>query len=233
MKTTQVYDWPTRFFHWSFAALFIGAFFIAKTYDDDSAIYPYHMMLGMTLLLVVTLRLVWGVIGSRYARFSSFHLAPQQLLSYFKNIFSSQASRELGHNPASSWAALAMIFFSIGLAVTGYLMVQKINKHFFEDIHELLAYGFVLTVVAHIAGLILHSWKHHDNIAFSMLHGRKQSIEGEVGIPKNHALSGFIFLACLALFVIYLNQSYDTSTRSLKIFGQTLQLGEAEESTND
>lgn len=77
MKTTKVYDLPTRIFHWLFAATFVGAFFIAKVIDDDSPSYVFHMLLGLVLVLTVALRVVWGVVGSRYARFSSLSLLSQ------------------------------------------------------------------------------------------------------------------------------------------------------------
>ncbi len=229
MKSTQVYDLPTRLFHWIFAGLFIGAFFIAKTYDDDSATYPYHMMLGLTLGWAVILRFIWGLLGSRYAKFSSFALKPGRLVSYFFNIFTSKTKLEAGHNPASSWAAIAMMVLALALAVTGFLMAQDYHKDVLEDFHEIFANTFVIIAIFHVIGVVFHSFRHKDLIALSMIHGRKKFIDKKEGINKSYLSIAIVFLFLLGLFILNLNLNYDTQTRSLSFFGQNLQLGEAEE----
>lgn len=228
-RTTLVYDLPTRLFHWTFASLFLGAFFIAKVFDDDSAAYPYHMMLGMTMAFVVVLRIVWGIFGSRYAKFSSFALHPSRLISYMKSIFSGD-ERHLGHNPASSWAAIVMMLLALGSATTGFLMSQSHdNKETFEDVHELFANGFIVVVIAHVAGIILHTLRHKEMIGLSMLHGRKNKIGQEDGIKQSHPLVALVFLLLLGGFVFNLYHNYDVNTKSLNFFGKTMQLGEAED----
>jgi len=229
MKMTRVYDLPTRLFHWLFAGLFIAAFFIAKVLDDESAQYPYHMLLGLVLALSVVLRVVWGLLGSRHARFSSYVLNPAELIEYFKNFFSAKTKRYLGHNPASSWAAIIMMALALGLGVSGYLMVQGTNKELFEDIHELLANAFLVVAIAHVAGIILHTLKHKDAIGLSMVHGKKIGAEGDLELQKSHWLVALIFVGLIGSFVVHLNKNYDQSTQSLKLFGKTLQLGENEE----
>lgn len=232
MNTTRVYDWPTRLFHWSFAGLFIGAFFIAKTFDDDSSAYPYHMMLGMVMASAVFLRVIWGFIGSRYARFSSFALRPFELIQYFKDLIRTKTSRVLGHNPASSWAALMMMGLALGLALTGFLMSKGINKELFEEVHEIFAHAFLVVAIAHVVGVVLHTIRHKDMIGLSMLTGRKTSVNGGVGIESSHPVMGFIFVALVGGFALYLNNSYDPLTRKLNAFGLVLELGEAEEGSS-
>lgn len=228
MQKTLVYDLPTRLFHWIFASLFICAYTIASIFDDESAIYPLHMMMGMTMLFALSMRFIWGLVGSKYARFSSFILRPSALIAYFKTLFSPHAARSLGRNPASSWAAITMMGIIIGLGVTGYLMTQGINKHFFKEIHELLANGFLAVVIAHITGVIIHTHKHHDQLALSMVQGSKPSLEGSEGISHAYRAVGMVFLACVGAFVFYLSQHYNTAQRNLQLFGIHLQLGEVE-----
>ena len=71
MNKRLVYDLPMRVFHGIFAALFIVAFLIAKTVDDESAAFSYHMLAGFLLVFTVSLRIIWGFVGSKYSRFSS------------------------------------------------------------------------------------------------------------------------------------------------------------------
>lgn len=226
---TRVYDLPTRIFHWLFAALFVGAFFIAQVYDDKSAQYPLHMMLGMTLTLTVLLRIIWGLWGSEHARFSSFKLKPRELLAYFKNLLSSKTLRYLGHNPASSWVAILMMVFTLGLAFSGYMMVQGQNKHFFKEVHELVANAFLVTVIGHVVGIALHTWKHKDAIGLSMIHGSKKAVAGDVGIKKNYPIVALLFVLIVGSFVVQLDKNYNRTTQNLNLFGKLLQLGELEQ----
>lgn len=229
MNKTLVYDVPTRVFHWLFAFLFISAFFIAKTFDDDSAQYPFHMLMGMTMSFMVLLRIVWGIFGSKYALLSSFKLSPVEVIKYFKGILTGQSLKYLGHNPASSWAALLMMGLTLGLGLTGYLMVNGTNKEFFEEIHELFANAFVVIVIAHVAGIVLHTLRHKEMIGLSMVSGKKDSIPGEEGIASHHSLAGLVMIILVGLFIFNLKSNYDPQKQSLNFFGTNLQLGENEE----
>lgn len=229
MEKKLIYDWPTRIFHWLFAGMFIAAFFIAKTFDDESMLYPYHMLLGMSMSFIILLRIVWGVVGSRYAKFSSFPLNPRLLVSYLKNVLKSKNHTHEAHNPASSWIALIMMFLSLGLAITGYLMTEKIYKEVFEEIHELLANAFVIAAILHVSGIALHTFRYKDGIGLSMLHGKK-NVETSKNIEISHTyrFAGVIFIFAFLSFSAYLLNNYDRQKQTLAIFNKSLQLGEAE-----
>lgn len=228
MEKVRVYDLPTRVFHILFAGLFIGAYFIVQVYDDESALYPYHMLLGIALVATVALRVIWGVIGSRYARFTSLSLGPKALLGYFRDIVTGKLTRSMGHNPASSWAAIVMMILAVGLGVTGYMMTQSGSGEVFEEVHELMANTFIVVVIAHVAGVILHTLRHRDGIGMSMIHGKKNPVGGAPGISHPHTIAGLTFLGVIGVFVFHLNKNYDPATQSLALFGSTYQLGESE-----
>ncbi len=228
MRNQLVYDLPTRAFHWIFAGLFVSAFLVAKTVDDESAIFSYHMLAGLLLGATVLLRLVWGFVGSQNARFSSFALRPQELVDYFKGIFSGDKKKWGGHNPASSWATLLMFVFALGLGVTGYLMASG-DKEAFEDIHELLANGFLVVVLMHVAGVVLHGFRHQDGLAFSMIDGNKVGVPAVSTIARSHAVVGAIFVILVVVMGGHLLRNFDQNARALSLFGSTLSLGENEE----
>lgn len=231
MKKIKTYDLPTRLFHWIFAGLFAGAFAIAKLVDDESPIYSYHMLLGLTLSVTVVLRIFWGFVGSRYARFSSFALHPIDLLKYFGQLLSGATQRVAGHNPASSWAALIMMGLALGLAVTGTLMSSGGNKEVLEEVHELFANAFLIVAILHVAGVVFHSLRYRDWIGLSMINGKKMALgdeDSQIGIPHSHRGAALLFLALLGVFVFELARSYDSNAQTLQLFGATLQLGEAE-----
>jgi cytochrome b len=226
MDRTRVYDLPTRVFHWLFAGIFVTAFFIAKTFDDDSAYFSFHMLLGFVLAAIVALRVIWGVVGSRYARFSSFALNPLDLIRYFRELFGAKPARSLGHNPASSWAALLMMGLAVGLAITGYLMTSG-NKETFEDVHELLANAFAVTAIVHVAGVSFHTLRHRDAIALAMVIGKKKAVDDQPGIERSYRGVAVLFLLLVGAFALNLGRNYDFGARTLSWFGTTLQLGES------
>lgn len=245
MKTTKsstlnslqvrVYDLPTRIFHWVFAVLFLIAFIIAKTVDDESPTYPYHMLAGMVLVTSVILRILWGILGSHYAKFNSFILSPKKLFDYLLGIFKPHSPRTLGHNPASSWAALIMIALTLGLGITGYLMTEHYNKRTVKEIHELFANAFIITVIAHVLGVIVHTFKHRDSIALSMIHGKKShtpsetALQNTVAVVSPHYGVAILFVALLAGTSTYLITHYNPVEMNLNLFGKQIQLGETEE----
>ncbi len=228
MRKSLVYDLPTRVFHWLFAGLFLTGFIIAKTIEDDSPWFSYHSIAGLTLGFVVILRIIWGVFGTKYARFSGFALNPIDLVNYFKGILSGDKTRWAGHNPASSWAGVIMMVMAFGLAVTGYFMTSGPDKESFEDIHELFANGFIIVVVLHIAGIVLHTIRHKELIAFSMVDGKKAEISLDQTIPSAQSAFGILLIALIVAFGLNLFKNYDSAAGTLKFFGTTLQLSEAE-----
>lgn len=225
MKKQMVYDWPTRIFHWSFATLFIFTFVVAKTVDDDSVVFTFHMLAGMSLGFLVLLRLLWGLVGTRYARLSSFDLNPNSLVDYFRGILTGQKKIWAGHNPASSWAALVMMALALGLAITGALMTQGYQESL-EDLHELLANAFLITALSHLAGLALHVVRHQDALPFSMISGQKQGIEPHQGISKTRPFWGVVAIVLILSFGTLLVRNFDAQNQTLNFLGKSWQLGE-------
>lgn len=227
MKKILIYDLPIRLFHWSFAAFFLCAILISKLGDDDSPIYAYHMLAGIMLVFLVCLRFLWGLVGSKNARFTAFPLNPLSLFEYLKGVFQGGAKRWAAYQPASAWAALTMMFLALGLGVTGYFMTTGQGKSY-KEIHELFANAFIVVVLFHLAGLVLHTLRHRDWIALSMLNGKKSEVSEESAIPSARPIVGIVSLVLLLSFGMNLYKNYDSNTRKLNFFGITLNLGENE-----
>lgn len=223
-----VYDLPTRLFHWLFAALFLTAFVIAKTIDDDNPVFSYHMLAGLTLSFVILLRIIWGFVGSKHARFWNFALNPVDLFSYLRGIFAGDKRRWAGHNPASSWAGIIMMALALGSGITGYLMATG-NKEAFEDLHELFANTLIITVILHVLGIVIHTIRHREMIGLSMLDGKKADVPPEDVISSQRFVTGVFFVALVLAFAANLFKNYDAQARTLGLFGTTLQLGENDE----
>lgn len=232
MRQVLVYDFPTRVFHWLFAGFFIAAFAISNLVDDESARFSLHMLAGMGMVFVVILRIIWSLVGTRHARLTDLALNPAQLIAYFKGMFSGSSRRWIGHNPASSWAAVAMVGLAIGMGVTGYLMATGGENDSIKEVHELMANAFLVVVLLHIAGVVVHVLKHRDHLQSSMVTGRKQALSDDQESVRAVPVAGWAFIVLTGLFMGYLVQHYDAQARTLDLFGTTLQLGENESGEN-
>jgi cytochrome b len=228
MNPVRVYDLPTRLFHWLFAGFFLSAFAISNLVDDESVRFSLHMLAGLGMVFVVLLRLLWSFVGTRHARLGDLSLNPAELFTYFKEIFSAGGRRWAGHNPASSWAAVAMVCLALGLGATGIAMATLAESDTLKEVHELLANAFLVVVLLHVAGLLVHAIKHRDRLPAAMVTGNKQALHAGQESVRARPLAGIAFLAMTGIFSAYLLQHYDAQARTLGVFGSTLHLGENE-----
>jgi len=222
-----VYDAPTRLFHWLFAALFVAAYGIANLADDSPA-FPLHMLAGMLIVVLVVLRLIWGLVGTRHARFGSFVLSPRALFEYFRAAFSGGDLKWAGHNPASSWSALIMMALALGLGVTGLLMASSGNTEAYEDVHEVLANGFLVVALFHVAGIMFHTIRYRDAFPRAMVDGRKHDVPEHARITSTRPASALAMLGLVVAAGFIVWEGYDARAQSLTAFGFSLNLGENE-----
>lgn len=228
MKRISVYDLPTRFFHWLFAILFIAAFAIAKTVEDESQLFSYHMLAGLSIVFLLVLRFIWGFIGTTYARFSTFKLNPIELIRYFQDVVVTKTKAYLGHNPASSYAALIIFTCAIGLAISGILIAKGGENDSIKEVHELLANILLITVIIHVVGIVFHHLKHRDSLWSSMLDGKKNSTPDITGIAGTRPVAALLMVILFVSWLGYLIANYDSGTQTLSLPGTELRLGEAE-----
>lgn len=154
MKTRiLVWDIPTRMFHWLLALSFAGAWFTAESehYRD------VHVMLGYTLLGLIAFRLVWGIVGTRYARFAQFVRSPSAAVSYLKSLFSRQPEHHVGHNQAGALAIVLLLVLGIASGVSGWMTYNELGGDWLEEGHGLFASLMLAVVGIHIVGVIAGS----------------------------------------------------------------------------
>jgi cytochrome b len=192
-----VWDVPTRVFHWLLVVAFAGAFLTSewKRFEDT------HIVLGYTLLGLMAFRLLWGFIGTRYARFSSFLFKPGEIASYALDMFDGKPAKHTGHNPVGSLAIFALIALGIISGVTGVMLLQDAGGEVMEELHEVVSYGMLLVVALHVGGVIMSSMLHRENLAKSMVTGYK-SAESDAGISRAHTWLGVIMIVAVVAFWI-------------------------------
>ncbi len=227
MARVLIWDLPTRIFHWLLTIGFFVTATISFTADDDGPLFSAHMILGIVLATMVLLRIVWGFVGTRYARFSSFLFGPVSLKRYLVAAFDGSGVRSIGHNAGSSYAIFAMLGLVLATAGTG-LMISGGNETA-EELHEIASYSLMAVIAFHITGVIWYSIRHRENITLSMLTGRKEGSSGDA-ISSSHPIPGVVFLLFVSFLTVQLFRNYDSTTGTTRLpgFGVTIPLGESE-----
>ncbi len=226
MNQVRIWDLPVRLFNWTFVLGFAAAFSIAQRVDDESPTYTIHMILGLTVAFSVILRVIWALLGSRTARFSSFVLNPKDLMDYFRCLFRKGEVRYPVRNPAASYAALAMGLLALGMAATGLLIPSF--GHDVKEIHEVFAYSLLAVGIVHVLGVAFHVFRHRDRLALSMFDGKNRVGAGVQGV-STFVPAAVIFLVLLGLGSVLLLKNFDRTTGILHIPGIGVDVGREEE----
>ncbi len=182
-NVVKVWDPLVRILHWSL----VLTFFTAYISGDHSE--TLHLFAGYALTALVLLRVLWGFVGSRYARFSNFVRPLGEVRVYLKALARMRPPHYLGHNPAGGAMVLALLTALLLTAVSGMaaygvesaegpLAALHGLGHFwsevFEEGHELLANLTLLLVFVHVAGVLVGSIADGENLPRSMVTGRKR-----------------------------------------------------------
>lgn len=169
MQKIRVWDPVVRVFHWSLVALFTAnALFV----DDDSKL---HNQVGYAVVALIVARIIWGFIGTKYARFSSF---PPSLSASVEQVTDIATGRDRIHPGHSALGALMIYNLLLGILViglSGHLMTTDMfwGKEWPEELHEFAVAWVEVSVVAHIAAVLLESLRLRTNLPRAMVTGYK------------------------------------------------------------
>lgn len=186
----RVWDFPTRVFHWSLVLLvaFSG---ISGEFADDlgSDFMEWHKLSGYAILTLLLFRVVWGLVGSTYARFTNFVRGPSAALAYVKALTAKHADGPLvGHNPLGGWSVVLMLavlstqvgtglfLFDDDLHVEGPLakLVSNATSDLLHEVHE-TAFVILLTlIVIHVAAIAFYTRVKGENLVIPMITGIKR-----------------------------------------------------------
>ncbi len=198
LGTVRIWDPLVRVFHWSLVVAFAVAWLTAEELDT------VHEIAGYAVAALVAARLVWGLVGSRHARFAGFLKGPRATLAYFGDMTRRRERRYLGHNPAGAAMIVALLVMLSGTAFTGWLLedsdrvamlpdlpqiaapawaddgadeygARGEDDELLKEVHETLANLTLLLVALHVGGVVLASFRHSENLARAMVTGNKRA----------------------------------------------------------
>ncbi|MBN2905494.1 MAG: cytochrome b/b6 domain-containing protein [Rhodobacteraceae bacterium] len=195
VQQVRVWDPLIRVFHWGLVATFAVAFLSAEELDS------VHELAGYIAAGLVAFRLIWGLIGGRYARFAQFLRGPSETVGYIGDMARGRERRHLGHNPAGAAMIVALLVTLTGTAFTGWMMADPDRVAMLPDlpqivspayadgpgehgeggagavkeVHEVLANLVLVLIALHVGGVVLASVRHDENLARAMLTGHKRA----------------------------------------------------------
>lgn len=191
MKTIRVWDLPTRLFHWALVVIIAGAF---VTHYLGEAAMDWHFRFGYAALALVLFRVLWGLMGPRYARFASFLRSPATIVAYLRGRSPGTGS---GHNPLGGLSVLAMLAVILlqagsGLFANDDIATEGPLAHFIEkdlsdqlswlhaQVTSKLIYGLI---GLHLLAIVLHRVLKKRDLVTPMITG-DQVVEGDA-LPAN------------------------------------------------
>ncbi|MCF6310223.1 MAG: cytochrome b/b6 domain-containing protein [Sulfurimonas sp.] len=213
---TKIYVWSffTRLFH-TLLIIAVSVVFVIAEFEN---LLSYHAIVGYTIALLFVFRIIWGFMDVKYSRFEDFNFNLKDLREYMLNVFGDK-KEYTGHNPASSWAIIAMIILGLlsvasgiivygtqeGMGILSFLNISLFKEmDLFEDIHELFSNAFMAVIFAHIAGVVTDKVVHKSKVVESMIDGYKNGDEDGLELTLLQKLFGTLWIGSSIFLLIYL-----------------------------
>jgi cytochrome b len=193
-RKVLIWDAPVRVFHWLMVLSFAGAYLTA----ESERWRLMHVTLGYTMLGLVAFRLLWGLIGTRHARFSSFVQGPGAIARYLRSLVIGRPEHHSGHNPAGALAIVALLAMGLLVAATGWATYHELGA-WSEDLHEGLAGAMLAIVGVHVVAVVLASWLHRSNLIGAMVTGRRLG-SSEEGVRSAWRTVAWLMLVAVMAF---------------------------------
>jgi cytochrome b len=166
--TIRVWDRFVRLFHWSNAILVVAALL----FTDRKWL---HEDIGYVVAVLVALRIVWGLVGPGYARFSDFVAGPRAVGRYLRSVAAGRPRRYLGHNPLGGAMVVALLALLVVTCVSGWMSTTDrwFGVPWVDHLHHISGHLILVLAILHVGGVVLSSVLHRENLVLAMFTGRK------------------------------------------------------------
>lgn len=190
-----VWDIPTRIFHW----ILVLCFVVAYLTSESERWQLWHVTAGYIFGALLLFRLFWGVVGSRYARFSQFVRGPRHILAYLRSLLTRSPEHFTGHNPAGALAIVGILGLGLLTVLTGWASFNDYGD-WIGELHEGIVNVLLLIIGIHIGGVLISSVLHRENLVRAMINGHKRGAAVEA-IRYPQWVVGVLLLAGLITFL--------------------------------
>ena len=187
LRTVIVWDLPTRLFKWSLVAAVFAAFLVSSR-RPTGITFLIHVACGYAVTLLLVFRIFWGFIGGEHARFQSFVRGWTSVRAYGQELLHFDPPRTEGHNPVGGWMIITLLSSLSVIVLTGLLAEGKTGgagrlstllsadwAGVIGNIHAWLGFIIMWLAGAHVAGVLVESLLHGENLVLTMITGRKRT----------------------------------------------------------
>ncbi len=219
LKPVRVWDLPTRVFHWALVVCVLGSVLSAKLGGNAMV---WHMRLGYAVLALVGFRILWGLVGGRWSRFSSFFYSPAAFLRYLRGQALPHEHFDVGHNPLGALSVLAMLAWLLAQVASGLIADDEIATTgpliAFVSSEVSLAWtayhksygqwGLFALVALHVGAIVFYRVRHRKDLLGPMLSGDKALSAAIPASQDSWATRLFaltLLMACLAGVYLLVN----------------------------
>ena len=167
----MVWDGFIRLFHWALVACVVANLFFTSKGET------VHQYVGYAAVALVVLRIVWGFVGSKYARFSDFFPTPTLIKAHLCALVKREKEDYLGHNALGALMIFALIAVILGLGFSGW--AQTIDSPYYAEdwpasMHEILVVILQILVALHVLAVVVMSILTKSDLVGAMFTGRKK-----------------------------------------------------------
>jgi cytochrome b len=205
----QVWDLPVRVCHWLLVVAFIASYVTNRL---GVSYFRYHVWSGYTVLVLVAFRLLWGVVGTRHARFRNFVRGPVHTVRYAVGWLRGETHYHAGHNPLGAWMVIALLTALFVQAASGlfgndeifnvgplYGFVTNETSLTLTSLHRHLFYWLLAAAIVHVLAVIAHRWFKKENLVAAMFTGKK----AHHAVPASEVIhASRTWLAVLIVFTL-------------------------------
>lgn len=165
----KVWDPLVRVFHWSLVAGFVANAFLTRPGKD------VHQWVGYAVAGLIAVRIVWGFVGTRHARFSDFVPTPAALFGQVQDMATGRRRVHEGHSPLGALMIINLLLTMAAIAATGHAMTTTafFGVEWVQEAHEALVVWAELSIVAHVLAVVVESRRLGVNLPKAMVTGYK------------------------------------------------------------
>lgn len=213
MKKNLVWDLPVRLFHWLLVLSLGGQWVTAEVLEDAMDI---HFYIGYFTLGLVIFRLLWGFVGTKYARFSNFIAGPKAVIGYVKSLGFEQKSFTVGHNPLGGLLLPAVLLLVGAQAISGlfttddiinagpyYESVDAAVQEVMQWLHHNLFDVLIYLIVVHLLAIAWYRWALKHDLIIPMMTGRKL-VDASKAIAHSKLLRALVLAIAVSVFIYWL-----------------------------
>lgn len=214
-----VWDWPVRVMHWGLVVAVFGAWLTRELEGDW---FAWHVRCGYAVIVIACVRLVWGFVGTRHARFSNFVRGPKTVLHDLRALVQRDAEGNVGHTPAGAWMIVTLLAMLLAQGLTGLFSNDQVyqtgplfgyvtgeTSDRLTTLHKQIFDVLWIAILIHVLAAFFYLLVKRRNLIAPMFSGKKSRSDVPVGeeIEASRGVIAIVIAAVIITALIVLVQT--------------------------